>query len=38
MLFGVSSTSSNYATMFEDKSAVGAMIRADYNWAFSRFF
>lgn len=38
MLFGVSSTSSNYATMFENKSAVGAMLRADYNWAFSRFF
>lgn len=37
MLFGVSSTSSNYTTTFENKSAVGAMVRADYNWAFSRF-
>ena len=38
VLFGVMGTTSNYNTTVEKKSTVGAMIRADYNWAFSRYF
>src|SRR4030095_7148568 len=37
-LFGVTGTTSNYNTTVKSKSSVGAMIRADYNWAFSRYF
>ena len=38
ILFGMTGTSSNYITTIENKTSIGAMIRADYNWAFSRFF
>jgi hypothetical protein len=37
ILFGVTGTTSNYNTTVENKTSIGAMIRADYNWAFSRF-
>jgi len=30
-------TTSNYKTTIEKKTAVGGMLRADFNWAFSRF-
>ena len=30
-------TTSNYKTTIEKKTAVGGMLRADYNWAFSSF-
>lgn len=38
LLFGYTGTTSNYNTTIENKTSIGAMIRADYNWAFSRFF
>ena len=38
LLFGMTGTTSNYITTVENKTSIGAMIRADYNWAFSRFF
>lgn len=38
MLLGITGTTSNYNTTVENKTSIGAMIRADYNWAFSRFF
>jgi hypothetical protein len=38
LLFGMTGTTSNYNTTLENKTSIGAMIRADYNWAFSRFF
>jgi hypothetical protein len=38
LLFGYTGTTSNYNTTLENKTSIGAMIRADYNWAFSRFF
>jgi hypothetical protein len=38
ILFGVTGTTSNYNSTLENKSGIGAMLRADYNWAFSRFF
>ena len=38
ILFGIAGTTSNYNTTIENKTSIGAMIRADYNWAFSRFF
>jgi hypothetical protein len=38
ILFGITGTTSNYNTTTESKTSIGAMIRADYNWAFSRFF
>jgi len=38
LLFGYTGTTSNYNTTIENKTSLGAMIRADYNWAFSRFF
>ena len=38
LLFGYTGTTSNYNTTVENKSSIGGMIRADYNWAFSRFF
>ena len=38
IFFGITGTTSNYNTTVESKSSVGAMIRADYNWAFSRYF
>lgn len=38
IIFGSTGTSSNYNATIENKTSVGAMIRADYNWAFSRFF
>lgn len=38
ILLGITGTTSNYNTTIENKSSIGAMIRADYNWAFSRFF
>jgi len=38
LLFGMMGTTSNYNTTIENKTSVGAIIRADYNWAFSRFF
>jgi len=38
LLFGYTGTTSNYNTSIENKTSIGAMIRADYNWAFSRFF
>lgn len=38
LLFGVTGTTSNYNSTIEDRSCIGAMIRADYNWAFSRYF
>jgi hypothetical protein len=37
-LFGYTGTTSNYNTTIENKTSIGGMIRADYNWAFSRFF
>ena len=38
ILFGITGTTSNYIATTENKTSIGAMIRADYNWAFSRFF
>jgi len=38
ILFGITGTTSNYNATIEKKSTVGGMVRADYNWAFSRFF
>jgi len=38
LLFGYTGTTSNYNTTIENKTSIGGMIRADYNWAFSRFF
>ncbi|HEX6169066.1 MAG TPA: hypothetical protein VFZ33_05190 [Chitinophagaceae bacterium] len=38
IIFGITGTTSNYNYTIENKSSIGAMIRADYNWAFSRFF
>jgi hypothetical protein len=38
ILLGITGTSSNYNTTLENKTSIGATIRADYNWAFSRFF
>jgi hypothetical protein len=38
ILLGITGTTSNYNTTIENKTSMGAMIRADYNWAFSRFF
>ena len=37
-LFGITGTTSNYITTIENKTSIGGMIRADYNWAFSRYF
>lgn len=37
-LFGMTGTTSNYNTTVENKTSIGAMIRADYNWAFARYF
>jgi len=37
IFFGVIN-SSNYSTTVENKSTVGGMFRADFNWAFSSFF
>ena len=38
IIFGITGTTSNYNTTIENKTGIGGMIRADYNWAFSRFF
>lgn len=38
ILLGITGTTSNYNTTVENKTSIGGMIRADYNWAFSRFF
>lgn len=38
IIFGITGTTSNYNYTIENKSSIGAMIRADYSWAFSRFF
>jgi hypothetical protein len=38
LLLGMTGTTSNYTHTIENNSTIGGMIRADYNWAFSRYF